>query len=74
MKKMEKKWPFVLNGIVGYSVLILLILGMRWQAKKEESEVLNVTQSLQKESEIHSFSERRRGGVICVKCIEKERP
>ena len=57
MKKMEKKWPFVFNGIVIFC-LILLILGMRWQAKKEESEVLNVTES----------------SVIYVECLEKERP
>lgn len=72
MKKMEKKWPFVFNGIVIFC-LILLILGMRWQAKKEESEVLNVTESLQKESEITSFRGRR-GSVIYVECLEKERP
>ncbi|MFR4147335.1 MAG: hypothetical protein ACLT1J_14155 [Mediterraneibacter gnavus] len=73
MKKMEKKWPFVFNGIVIFC-LILLILGMRWQAKKEESEVLNVTESLQKESEITSFSEEEEGSVIYVECLEKERP
>ena len=73
MKKMEKKWPFVFNGIVIFC-LILLILEMRWQAKKEESEVLNVTESLQKESEITFFFRGRRGGVIYVECLEKERP
>lgn len=43
-----------------------------WQAKKEESEI-NVTESLQKEWD-HFFSGGRRGSVIYVECLEKERP
>lgn len=70
MKKMEKKWPFVFNGIVIFC-LILLILEMRWQAKKEESEVLNVTESLQKESEIHSFSEEEEAALYMLSALKK---
>lgn len=70
MKKMEKKWPFVFNGIVIFC-LILLILGMRWQAKKEESEVLNVTESLQKESEITSFSEEEEAVLYMLSALKK---
>ena len=67
---MEKKWPFVFNGIVIFC-LILLILGMRWQAKKEESEVLNVTESLQKESEITSFSEEEEAVLYMLSALKK---
>ena len=69
-EKNGKKWPFVFNGIVIFC-LILLILGMRWQAKKEESEVLNVTESLQKESEITSFSEEEEAVLYMLSALKK---
>mgnify|MGYP000618152666 CR=1 FL=1 len=69
-KKWKKNGPFVFNGIVIFC-LILLILGMRWQAKKEESEVLNVTESLQKESEITSFSEEEEAVLYMLSALKK---
>ena len=64
MKKMEKKWPFVFNGIVIFC-LILLILEMRWQAKKEESEVLNVKKVFRKKVRSILFQRKKRRRYIC---------
>ena len=63
-EKNGKKMAFVFNGIVIFC-LILLILEMRWQAKKEESEVLNVKKVFRKKVRSILFQRKKRRRYIC---------
>lgn len=70
MRKIWKKWPFLLN-IAGILILGVLILGLRRQAEKEEGQILNETQSLKKESKIDSFSDAQDAALYVLSALKK---
>ena len=64
MRKIWKKWPFLLN-IAGILILGVLILGLRDRQKKRRAEVLNETQSFRKKVKSILFLMRRMQRYMC---------